>query len=176
MHRHYPEYSASQCTVLSFEVSTCVRQHSSAFNLISFFVLPFDRFRVIAQVRGSCGGCKSLSLLYLSLTSALFNANILRFLKHHPFYSTNTRMAMLLFVTRCASALEYQTELRLVQNETSTTASSISMNTTAPNLPGPGRNLGNLFSSLGARLESFLNRCALRFGLWDVRTQPPRPL
>lgn len=39
--------------------------------------------------------------------------------------------------------------------------SSIDSNATAPNLPGPGRNVGLLYDHLGARLESALNRGAV---------------
>ncbi len=43
---------------------------------------------------------------------------------------------------------------------------SIDSNATAPNLPGPGRNVGRLFDALGMRIEYALNRRAgqLRYG------------
>ncbi|KLO06426.1 hypothetical protein SCHPADRAFT_1002353 [Schizopora paradoxa] len=48
------------------------------------------------------------------------------------------------------------------------TQSTDSTNATAPNLPGPGRNLGRLLDSVGKRLEFFLSKCATRFGIDPV--------
>lgn len=45
------------------------------------------------------------------------------------------------------------------------TDSSVSSMATAPNLPGPGRNVGLLFDFLGARVEKFMNARAERHGL-----------
>ncbi|KLO18450.1 hypothetical protein SCHPADRAFT_886161 [Schizopora paradoxa] len=47
-------------------------------------------------------------------------------------------------------------------------STSVDTNATAPNLPGPGRNVGNLYAGLGGRLETVLNSYAARFG----RRQP----
>lgn len=44
------------------------------------------------------------------------------------------------------------------------TNSSIDSDATAPNLPGPGRIVGNIYDHLGGRLETVLNRQAARFG------------
>ncbi len=41
---------------------------------------------------------------------------------------------------------------------------SIDSNATAPNLPGPGRNVGRLFDWLGARLERILSNRKLKLG------------
>lgn len=45
------------------------------------------------------------------------------------------------------------------------TISTVSTNATAPNLPGPGRILGNVLESLGSRLTSFINKLAIQRGL-----------
>ncbi|KLO09434.1 hypothetical protein SCHPADRAFT_943664 [Schizopora paradoxa] len=45
------------------------------------------------------------------------------------------------------------------------TASSVETNATAPNLPGPGRNLGQLYDWLGLKFESYLTRLLVRRGL-----------
>ncbi|KLO08844.1 hypothetical protein SCHPADRAFT_931543 [Schizopora paradoxa] len=45
---------------------------------------------------------------------------------------------------------------------------SVSTNATAPNLPGPGRNLGLLLDGVGKRVESILNKCANRIGMGPV--------
>lgn len=42
---------------------------------------------------------------------------------------------------------------------------SIATNATAPNLPGPGRNVGRLFDALGAKIEIMMNRRAQRLKL-----------
>ncbi|KLO07255.1 hypothetical protein SCHPADRAFT_945441 [Schizopora paradoxa] len=42
---------------------------------------------------------------------------------------------------------------------------SVSTNATAPNLPGPGRNLGLLLDSVGNRIESLLNKYANHVGM-----------
>ncbi|KLO08853.1 hypothetical protein SCHPADRAFT_1000672 [Schizopora paradoxa] len=47
---------------------------------------------------------------------------------------------------------------------------SVSTNATAPNLPGPGRNLGLLLDRVGKRVESFLNKCASRSGMGPIAT------
>lgn len=47
---------------------------------------------------------------------------------------------------------------------TTLTSSSLSTTATAPNLPGPGRNLGLLLGRLGGGLERFVNKRAERFG------------
>lgn len=44
------------------------------------------------------------------------------------------------------------------------TGLTASTNATAPNLPGPGRNVGRLFDWLGGRLESFINKHASQIG------------
>ncbi len=46
-----------------------------------------------------------------------------------------------------------------------TISSSISTNATAPNLPGPGRNVGLLLDRLGAHMEKYMNLWADRRGL-----------
>lgn len=43
------------------------------------------------------------------------------------------------------------------------TSSSIDSNATAPNLPGPGRNLGRLYDWLGSRVEKSLNTRAATY-------------
>ncbi|KLO06424.1 hypothetical protein SCHPADRAFT_933077 [Schizopora paradoxa] len=45
---------------------------------------------------------------------------------------------------------------------------SVSTNATAPNLPGPGRNLGLLLSRVGNQIETLLNKCANRFGMGPI--------
>lgn len=45
------------------------------------------------------------------------------------------------------------------------TASSVSTNATAPNLPGPGRTVGLLLDRIGAHVETFTNMWARRLGL-----------
>ncbi|KLO18446.1 hypothetical protein SCHPADRAFT_886159 [Schizopora paradoxa] len=49
-------------------------------------------------------------------------------------------------------------------------SSSIDSNATAPNLPGPGRNVGNLYDGLGGKLESVMNNYAARFRRSSSRT------
>ncbi len=56
----------------------------------------------------------------------------------------------MLILVYISSALELEHELHLVQ--TGASVSSIASDATAPNLPGPGRNIGNLFDWLGAHL------------------------
>lgn len=48
---------------------------------------------------------------------------------------------------------------RLVRSDT------VDTNATAPNLPGPGRTLGLMLDMLGKRLESSLNKRAVKRGL-----------
>jgi len=55
-------------------------------------------------------------------------------------------------------------ELVLIRTE------SIDSNATAPNNPGPGRNLGRLLDAVGMRLEYFLNRMAGRLRLGPDET------
>ncbi len=55
--------------------------------------------------------------------------------------------------------------LHLVQSDDT---DSIASDATAPNIPGPGRNLGRLFDALGTRLEKFLNRRAGRLNRGPV--------
>jgi len=54
--------------------------------------------------------------------------------------------------------------LHLIQTDTD----SIASDATAPNIPGPGRNLGRLFDALGMRLENVLNRRAGRLNRGPV--------
>lgn len=54
--------------------------------------------------------------------------------------------------------------------------STASSNDTAPNLPGPGRHIGNLFSSAGSILERGLGKLAYRTGFGSQRSKPSSPV
>lgn len=53
---------------------------------------------------------------------------------------------------------------RSYQRKRAYSISTISTDATAPNLPGPGRNVGCLFHWLGGRLETFMNKHASQLG------------
>lgn len=65
--------------------------------------------------------------------------------------------------------LEFDQELDMSDSE------SIDTNATAPNNPGPGRNVGLLFDAVGKKIELVLNRTAGRLNLgpdavaWQIR-------
>lgn len=50
------------------------------------------------------------------------------------------------------------------------TLSTVSTNATAPNLPGPGRNIGLLLDRVGKHVETIFNKCATRFKMGPVAT------
>lgn len=51
------------------------------------------------------------------------------------------------------------------RTDTGQTVDSFTTNATAPNLPGPGRNVGLLFDWLGSHVESLINKWALHFDI-----------
>ncbi|KLO08850.1 hypothetical protein SCHPADRAFT_592897 [Schizopora paradoxa] len=61
-------------------------------------------------------------------------------------------------------AMEYNYYTPLARTDT------VSTNATAPNLPGPGRNLGLLLDRVGKQVESFMNKCANQSGMGPVAT------